>query len=246
MDHATTVVIGLCCVGVAAWTITFWSTQRFLRVFLVISVALHAALFAIPVATGKSAPQEAAAPTLIPYTIIQGSADPAAVDAEIEAPDKERTNETIGLAHKPAAELLDENPLALETEREPRAPEGAVDAELPEIEQTAWFDFDAHPAAASYRRALQHTIQRHFEVPPELEERGYEGRLKVWLNLGRDGRLIYSFLDPIMRSEDEEVNRLTEANLRKMADKFPPFPKGVKDYDVRFYVIIDYRNLRNR
>ena len=106
--------------------------------------------------------------------------------------------------------------------------------------------FEAHPAAASYRKELQHTIQRHFEVPPELEARGYEGRLKVWLTLGRDGRLIYSFLDPKMRSEDEEINQLTEVNIRKMADKFPPFPKGVKDYDVRFYVIIDYRNLRNR
>ena len=125
-------------------------------------------------------------------------------------------------------------------------PVGVVDADLPRMEDTSWFAFDEHPGTASYRKELQRIIQRHFEVPEAIEARGYEGRLKVWFTLGRDGRLLYSFLDPTVRSEDDEINRLTEENLKRIAGQFPPFPEGVKDYDVRFYVIIDYRNLRNR
>lgn len=246
MAQATTVIIGLCLVGVTMWTIVFWSGQRFLKIFLGVSVALHALLFVIPFATGKSTPHEAAAPLIIPYTICQGADEPTTDIAEIELPDEELDGDTIGLAHEPAAELLDEDALALDPKRDKPEPADAVVADLPKITNITWFDFGKHPGAASYRKELQRTIQRLFEVPDELEERGYEGRLKVWLNLARDGRLIYSFLDPRMRSEDEAVNRLTEANIKKIADKFPPFPEGVKDYDVRFFVIIDYRNLRNR
>ena len=241
MAQTTTIIVGLCLVGIVTWTVLLWSRQRVLRTFLVISAAFHGVLLAIPLATGRSAPDEHAAPRLIPYTIIQGADAPTAETAELELPDEQPPTDTIDLAHKPLADPLEDD----ETQAD-SPPPAAVDANLPRIEHTAWFAFDDHPGAVSYRRELQRLIQRHFEVPKELDERGYEGRLKVWLNLSHDGTLNYAFLDPHMRSEDDEINRLTEQNLKKMADKFPPFPEGVKDYDVNFFVIIDYRNLRNR
>lgn len=246
MGGTTTIILGLCLVGGVAWAVLLWYRERAFRAFLCASVALHGLLFFIPSAKSQSAPVGVAEARLIPYTLIQGADEPAADAAAIEARSDEHPDAMPRLHEAPTAEMPDENALAVEPKPAEAAPGGRTDPDLPKIEAVAWFKFDKHPGAASYRKELQHVIQRHFEVPAELEERGYEGRLKVWLNLGRDGRLHYAFLDPIMRSEDPEVNRLTEENLHKIADKFPPFPEGVLDYDVSFYVIIDYRNLRNR
>jgi len=242
MAQTTTIIVGLCLVGLVTWTVLLWSRQRVLRTFLVISAALHGVLFVIPFATGRSTTNEAAGPRLIPYTLIQGADALDDESAAIELPDEALPDERLNLTHEPVAEPLDED----QTETDSPSPTATTDKDLPKIEYTDWYTFDEHPGAASYRKELQRVIQRHFEVPRKLDERGYEGRLKVWLSLSRDGTLNYSFLDPTMRSEDDEINRLTEENLKKVAKEFPPFPEGVKDYDVNFFVIIDYRNLRNR
>jgi len=245
MTETTTIVFGLCLVGIVTWTVLLWCRQDVFRIFLGVSVALHGLLFIIPFAKSQGTPGGGAGPRLIPYTIIQGTDEPTADDTAIERPDEELLDEAFRLREVPTTEFLEEDGVAVEPERaDPAA--GRIEPGLPKIENVAWFAFEAHPGAASYRKELQRVIQRHFEVPEELDRRGYEGRLKVWLNLGRDGRLNYAFLDPRMRSQDRDINRLTEENIKKIADKFPPFPKGVTDYDVSFYVIIDYRNLRNR
>jgi len=232
MDATTAAIVGLCLVGGVTWTVLLWSTQRPFRIFLGVSVALHAVLFIIPFAATRSTPGETPGLLVVPFTIIQGTDEPAPDEPVVEPPDEEPSDDTIRIERKQATEPAEESL--------------PVDPGLPEIGNLTWFKFDDHPQAASYRKELQRVIQRHFEVPPELDERGYEGRLKVWLNLSRDGRLNYFFLDPRMRSQEWEINRLTEENIKKITDKFPPFPEGVKDYDVSFYVIIDYRNLRNR
>ncbi len=241
MAQTTTIIVGFCLVGVVTWAVLYWCTERFLRVFLALSVALHVVLFVIPFAVGKSAPAEAVGPRLIPYTIVQGADEPTIDLGDIDMPEEAEDIDDV-----PATEVVGEDAIVVQAAREERVPAGVVHADLPKIDDTTWFAFEEHPGAASYRKELQRTIQRHFEVPEAIEARGYEGRLKVWFTLGRDGRLLYSFLDPTMCSEDDEINRLTEENLKRIADKFPPFPEGVKDYDVRFYVLIDYRNLRNR
>jgi hypothetical protein len=247
MAGTVTIILGLCLVGGVAWAVLLWYRERAFRAFLCASVALHGLLFFIPSAKSQGAPGAVVAEArLIPYTIIQGADEPAADAAAIEAQSEQHPDAAPRLHEAPTADLPDENALAVEPERAEAAAGGRTEPDLPKIEAGAGFKFGAHPGAASYRKELQRVIQRDFEVPAELDERGYEGRLKVWLNLGRDGRLNYAFLDPIMRSEDPEINRLTEENLHKIADKFPPFPEGVTDYDVSFYVIVDYRNLRNR
>jgi hypothetical protein len=245
MDATTTLVIGFCAVGALVWTVVFWSGQRVLKVFVCVSAVLHAGLFALPLGATRNAAPIDEGQLLIPYTIVQG------VDAAYEDPAAagvvdEQSRADAGLTEQPVTETLDEDAITVESEPAKNPPAGTVDAELPKIDDVAWFAFDEHPGAASYRKELQHIIQRHFEVPAELEARGYEGRVKVWLSLGRDGRLHYAFVDETVCSEDEEINRLTEENIRRVAGEFPPFPKGVKDYDVSFYVIVDYRNLRNR
>lgn len=232
MDGTTAAIVGLCLVGGVTWTVLLWSSQRPLRIFLGVSVALHAVLFIIPFATTRSTPAETAGLLIVPLTIIQGTDEPAPVEPTVEPPDEEPSDDTVHIEEEQATEPVEETL--------------PVDPGLPEIKDLTWFTFDEHPRAASYRKELQRTIQRHFEVPRELDERGYEGRLKVWLNLSRDGRLNYFFLDPKVRSREWEINRLTEENIKKICKEFPPFPEGVKDYDVSFYVIIDYRNLRNR
>ena len=245
MTGTTTIVIGFCAVGALVWTVVFWSGQRVLKAFVCVSAVLHAGLLAVPFASSKSTAPDDEGELLIPYTFVQG------VDATYEDPAEagavdEPSDAGAGLDEQPVTETLDEDAIAAESEPAKKPPAGTVDAELPKIDDVAWFAFDEHPGAASYRKELQHIIQRHFAVPAALEERGYEGRIKVWLSLGRDGRLHYAFVDETMCSEDEAINRLTEDNIRRIAGEFPPFPEGVKDYDVSFYVIVDYRNLRNR
>jgi outer membrane biosynthesis protein TonB len=249
MTGTTTIVIGFCAVGALVWTIAFWSGQRVFKVFVCVSAVLHAGLFAVPLAVPLAATRNAApadeGELLIPYTIVQGVAETPDNLAAAGGAD-EPSGAGSGLTDQPISETLDENPIAAESEPAQKPPVGTADADLPRIDDVSWFAFDEHPGAVSYRKELQHIILRHFEVPTELDERGYEGRIKVWLSLGRDGRMHYAFIDETMCSEDESVNRLTEDNIRRIADKFPPFPEGVKDYDVSFYVIVDYRNLRNR
>ena len=241
MTQTITIIGGLCFVGVVTWTVLLWSNQRFLRVFLGVSAVLHGLLFVIPFAPGHSAPDAATGAPLIPFTIVQGTNEEPAGAVAVEAP----AEDTIGLVEEPAADVPDKETVAVETK--PREePAAAVDPGLPEISDMSWYRFEAHPGAASYRKELQRVIQRHFEVPKALDERGYEGRIKVWLSLSRDGRLNYAFIDPRVRSAEPEINALTEENVKRIAKEFPPFPEGVTDYDVTFYIIIDYRNLRNR
>jgi hypothetical protein len=246
MDHTTIMIIGLCSVGLAAWGMLCWSAERFFRVFLAISVVFHAALFFVPFAAGKGEPMPTAGERLLPLTLIQGADEPAieVTIAEDGLRDEEAIEDVPGPDEEPIVQAVATDAVV----PEPKQPEpaGVVDAGLPRIEPVELFSFDEHPGRASYRRELQHTIQRYFEVPPELEAEGYEGRVKVWITLGRDGTVHAVELDPRMRSEDPRINQLTLDNLLKIAGKIPPLPENVKDDIVPFNVIIDYRIFRNR
>jgi len=244
MAQTATIIVGLCFVGVITWTILLWSAQRFFKIFLTVSVALHALLFIIPFATSQGEP-DTPGPLLVPFTIVQGTDEPVTDEAAVEPLDEELPDDTIGVADTPTNDPLTEEAVNVETKRA-SPPPGTVEPGVPEITNLTWYTFETHPGAASYRKELQRIVQRHFEVPAELDERGYEGRVKVWLSLSRDGRLNYSFIDANVRSQEWAINQLTEANVKRIAGEFPPFPEGVKDYDVTFYIIIDYRNLRHR
>jgi len=246
MDQMTVMIIGLCSVGFVAWALLCWSAERFFRVFLAISVVLHAGLFFIPFATGKSAPPEVTGQRLLPLTFIQG-ADAPAVEVPSAGPtDIDRPEDALGADDESAVNVIVGEGVVPEPEQARAEPTGATDPGLPRIEAVELFDFDKHPGRESYRRELQRTIQRRFEVPPELEAEGYEGRVRVWITLGRDGTVHAVELDPTMRSEDPRINQLTLDNLRAIAPEIPPLPDNVKDDVVPFNVIINYRIFRNR
>ncbi|MBN1917234.1 MAG: TonB C-terminal domain-containing protein [Verrucomicrobia bacterium] len=244
MDHTTVMIIGLCSVGLAAWVMLCWSAERFFRVFVAVSVVLHAGLFFIPFATGKIGPQDVTGERLLPLTVVQGVGEPAIEVAIGEVPDEETIEGVPGPDEDPIVETAAADAVVPQPEKPD--PAGIVDAGLPKIEAAVLISFDEHPGAASYRRELQRTIQRYFEVPPELEAEGYEGRVKVWITLGRDGTVRAVELDPTMRSENPQINQLTLDNLWKISNKIPPLPGNVKDDIVPFNVILDYRIFRNR
>lgn len=236
MDQTTTTIIGLCSVGFATWVMLCWSASRFFRIFVVVSVVAHAGLFFVPFATSKTEPRDVAVERLLPLTLIQGADEGSDV---AEATPIAAIVETTG-------DDAATTPFTVAPDPQQPEPPGDVDVGLPKIKPVELFTFDEHPDGASYRRELQHTILRYFEVPPELEAAGYEGRVKVWITLGRDGTVRAVELDPTMRSVDAHINQLTLDNIWKMSGKIPPLPSNIKDAIVPFNVIIDYRIFRNR
>jgi len=219
------------------WAIVFWSKSRVFRVTLLIALALHT-VFLIRVSgwgTDGPKPEE-----LISFAFIQGG------DEAEKAPPQEG----IGLSPG-TTETAQETPVKDSEARSPaeeeavRPKESLVEPDLPRIEDRSLLDFSAHPLAESYRRQLQRLIARYQKTTPEILKQGFEGRVKVWFNLSRDGKLnLPAFVDANIRSSHESVNQAAMESVIAAAEHFPPFPERIKRAEIWFYVYVDFSNVR--
>ncbi len=230
---------------ITVWAIFFWSTDKFFRIFLFVSLAIHS-VFLIQIGKGKLPFRRRNDLRILSYTFIQGALEEDATVSTVGNKSHHSSVREIAMEKNPSAASVDEDIIDSETEEETEKPNIPVDAELPKIEPPTWFDFNAHPEGESYRRELQKIINQNLSIPDEILENGYEGKVKLWLNLTRDGKLSYFFLDPKYRSENDVVNKASIESVEKSSQYFPPLPEGVKDYDVLFYVILDFTNLKKQ
>jgi outer membrane biosynthesis protein TonB len=220
----------------------FWSRSRVFRATLLISLGLHA-IFLVQV-KGRGT-DGAGREEILSFTFVQGG----------EATEKRLPEERVGTApglseapeetpaeaseadRKGASSPVDEKPTPQESPR--------VDKELPRIEDASLLDFSAHPLAESYRRQLQRLIRQYQTKPPEELKEGFEGRVKVWFNVSREGKLNPPvFVDGKVRSSREMVNKAAMDSVVAAAAHFPPFPEGVKRAEIWFYVHVDFGSVR--
>ncbi len=222
------------------WAIVFWSKSNVFRATLLISLGLHAVFFVRVSGWGVNRAQSE---EIIPFTFVQG-------EDETEKPPEENR---IGTAPEVPDRTQETTPSDSEPEREERLPDEEkpavpkdprVERDLPKIEDTSLLDFSAHPLAESYRRQLQRVIARYQKTPPEILQQGFEGRVKVWFNLSRDGKLNEPvFVDAKIRSSHESVNQAAIESVMAAASDFPPFPEGVTRPEIWFYIYVDYSNV---
>lgn len=223
------------------WGIVFWCRSKVFRATLLISLGLHA-VFLVRVSEwgiDRAQPEK-----IISFTFVQGG------DETEKAPSQEK----IGPSPEVPDIARETPPKDSEAEREKNSPEkekvappedSRVERDLPRIEDRSLLDFSAHPLAESYRRQLQRLIAQYQKVSPEVLKEGFEGRVKVWFNLSREGTLNQPvFVDAKIRSSHDVVNRAAIESVAAAAKHFPPFPKGVKRAEIWFHVYVDYSNVR--
>ncbi len=230
---------------ITVWAIFFWSNDKFFRIFLFISLAIHS-VFLIQIGKEKLPFKKRDDLQILSYTFIQGALEEDSTASTIENRPHHSSVKEIAIEKNLSTTSVDESTIDSETEEETERPNIPVDAELPKIESKTWFDFNTHAEGESYRRELQKIINQNLLIPDEILKNGYEGKVKLWLNLTRDGKLSYFFLDAKYRSENDIVNKASIESVEKSSQYFPPLPEGVKDYDVLFYVILDFTNLKKR
>jgi len=223
------------------WAILFWCRSKVFRATLLISLVLHAVFL---VRVGGWGGSDAEPQEVISFTFVQGG----------EEADKRSAEEKIGPSPKlpdtPQQTPLEDSEASHEApspdEEEPTPPKDArVEDDLPRIEDTSLLDFSAHPLAESYRLQLQRLIAQYQKTPPEILKESFEGRVKVWFNVSRDGTLNQPvFVDAKVRSSHELVNRAARESVIAAAEHFPSFPPRVKRDEIWFYVYVDYSNVR--
>ena len=223
------------------WAVLFWCRSKVFRATLLISLVLHA-VFLVRVGGwggSDSQPQE-----VISFTFVQGG----------DETEKRSKRERIGPSPKLPDPLqqtpLEDSEVSREApspdEKEPTPPKDSrVEDDLPRNEDTSLLDFSAHPLAESYRLQLQRLIAQYQRTPPEILKGSFEGRVKVWFNVSRDGTLNQPvFVDAKVRSSHDVVNRAARESVIAAAEHFPPFPVRVKRTEIWFYVYVDYSNVR--
>jgi len=221
------------------WAMLFWSRSNVFRATLLISLALHSIFF---VRVGGLRTPDEKPDQILSFTFVQG----------VDETPPFRGEEKVGLpaeisepTQRPALkEPGEERPAQPDKKRTP--PTGQrVEKDLPRIEDISLLDFSANPLAESYRRYLQQLIRLYQRTPPELHEMGFEGRVKVWFNLSRDGKLNPPiFVDPKIRSSHDTVNEAAIDSVVAASQHFPPLPKHVNRAEMWFYVYVDFTNVR--
>jgi hypothetical protein len=223
------------------WAVLFWCKSRVFRVTLLVSLALHAVFLVRLSGWGTGSPRRE---PIVSFTFVQGG----------EEPQKAPPREEIGLspaltevereaARRDSKAVPESRP---EGEERPTPPqESRVEKDLPPIKDPSLLTSPPDPLAESYRRQLQRLIARHQKTTPELLERGFEGRVQVWFNLSRDGKLNPPvFADARIRSSRDSVNRAAVDTVMAAAEHFPPFPAGVNRAEIWFHVFVDFSNVR--
>ena len=223
------------------WAIAFWCRSKVFRATLLISLALHTVFLVRVSGWGRDGKRPE---RVISFTFVQGGDEaekpPPQEKISLSAQPSEAVKETPGRDSQADRE---DRPTA---EQKPPEPEDArLERDLPKIEDISLLDLSAHPLAESYRRRLQQVIDRYQKTPPEILKQGFEGRVRVWFNLSRDGTLNPPvFVDRKIRSSHSIVNQAARESVIAAAKHFPPFPQGVNRAEIWFYIHVDYGNVR--
>jgi hypothetical protein len=206
---------------------------------VIISALLHCLLF-IPYGrvVGMDKPPSPASSPLINYTFIRGM--PKETEPVVDINEKNEPEEKIKTGEETIGSLTGEEIAAIPSEKKSGVIEKKGDPEHPDTSDIKWFPFDKHPSGESYSKELNRLINAELEIPEELLRTGYEGKQVVFFKLSKDGQLKAIFIDPKYESSDPLVNETSIANIRRIAEKFPPLPEGVEQDEVWFHVEIDY------
>jgi len=235
-------LITMCTMLAALWCVFYWSRERIFRLMVIISIALHGILF-IPfgrvVGMGKS--PTPSGPRLLNYTFVRGtSKEKQEIEEAKDEVKKEILEEKTEIPDQKINELAENTVSQMEPEKKSAKPDLKGDPDHPDTSDITWFAFDKHPTGESYSKELNRLINTNLEIPEEILKEGYEGKQVVFFKLSRKGELRAVFIPDKNVSSNPLVNETSIANIRRIAEKFPPLPDGVEEDEVWFHVEINY------
>lgn len=233
-------VIAMCAMFTVIWCVFYWSKERIFRITVIMSLAFHGIMF-IPFGKvlGINREHTKSGYRAVNYTFVRGM--PKEVE-EIDKSEREKQkqNEQTDMPEKSIGSILTEKEISKTTPSKSATTEIRGDPDHPDNSDITWFDFDKHPTGESYSRELNRLINANLDVPEEILKAGYEGKQVVFFKLSREGKLLAVFIPDNNLSSNSLVNDTSIANIRRISEKFPPLPEGVKDEEIWFRVEINY------
>ena len=233
-------IITMCAMAGAIWSVFYWSKDRVFRITVIVSLALHGIMFApFSKVLGINKVNTKSGYRAVNYIFVRGM--PKNVE-EIDKPEREKyeNNENTDATKKSTGnipskkEILEKMVVKTETSVTIGNPDNTDNSDI------EWFDFDKHPSGENYSKELNNLINANLEVPEELLRSGYEGKQIVFFKLSRNGELRAVFIPYNSLSLNSLVNETSIANIKRISEKFPPLPEGVKNEEIWFRVEINY------